>query len=496
MNKPEAASKKRICENCVGESFLKELINTKGTDAICSYCEEKSKTITIDELANLIEEAFENHFKRTPTEPDDFEAAMNNDRESSYRWRRKGSEVVWAIANAADIKEEAAKDVLLVLEDRHSDFEKAKMGEEAEFDRDSHYEEINPGCEEFSQKWNEFENGLKTEARFFSLSAKVTLDEIFAGLLNLWTTEGRYVVANAGPKAGIKFLYRARVFAGDDEGLQEALKYPWKHLGPPPMRSANAGRMNARGISVFYGAMDAATALAEVRPPVGSQVVIAKFILERPLKLLDVEALKSVATAGSIFDPNYLARIQRANFLRILSNRISRPVMPNEEAFEYLATQAVADYLATEANLDGIIFPSVQVGHTASNVVLFHRSSRVEGIELQKGTEISIDLEQHDDDDDAPDYHVWEVVFPPPATAQKEPSPLDFDILTPFHEPLDSRPPSLKIDLDSVTVHDIKAVKFSAKEYPVDRLHAVMPESEPPQAQKDLIPPPQTDIFE
>src|SRR5206468_12230096 len=128
---------------------------------------------------------------------------------------------------------------------------------------------------------------------------------------------------------------------------------------------------------------------------------------ERSLRLLDVEALRSVTTSGSIFDPKYIQQIQRANFLRILGGRISLPVMPNEEAFEYLSTQAVADYLATEAKLDGIIFPSVQLGHTSSNVVLFHHSSRVAEIELPAGAELTANLESRDPDGGSPDYRVW-----------------------------------------------------------------------------------------
>jgi hypothetical protein len=345
-------------------------------------------------------------------------------------------------------------------------------------------------------RWSEFEKGLKTEARFFSRSAQAALDEIFADLSNLKTSKGSPIVVVAGPEAEIKFLHRARVFAAEDEKLEEALQYPWKHLGPPSMLDASAGRMNARGISVFYGAIESETALAEVRPPVGSQVAIAKFTIERPLRLLDVEALKSVTTSGSIFDPKHIRQLERANFMEILSGRISRPVMPNEEAFEYLTTQAVADYLATEAKLDGIIFPSVQVGHAASNVVLFHHSSRVEEIQLPEGTDISIGMEQHDDEGVTPDYHVWEVVTPTPAaTKPSVPDPFDFGIIPMNHESFDARPPSLKIDLGSVTVHHITAVRFSADAYPVARHHTVMPESDASQAKKDLIPPPQTEFL-
>ncbi len=49
--------------------------------------------------------------------------------------------------------------------------------------------------------------------------------------------------------------------------------------------------MNAPGISVFYGALDEATCIAEARAPVGSHVVVAKFHLLRPVRLLDFDAL-------------------------------------------------------------------------------------------------------------------------------------------------------------------------------------------------------------
>ena len=38
-------------------------------------------------------------------------------------------------------------------------------------------------------------------------------------------------------------------------------------------------------------------------------------------------------------------------------------VIPDDEVFDYLSTQAIADYLASQTgiNYDGIIYPSVQV---------------------------------------------------------------------------------------------------------------------------------------
>jgi hypothetical protein len=121
-----------------------------------------------------------------------------------------------------------------------------------------------------------------------------------------------------------------------------------------------------------------AIALAEVRPPVGSQVAIARVTIIRPLRLLHLNALSEDHEAGSIFfDPACAGRLSRMMFLRSLCARISRPVMPDDQDMEYLPTQAIADYLATEgrAPLDGILFPSVQAGGEGLNVVLFHKAS-------------------------------------------------------------------------------------------------------------------------
>lgn len=461
---------KRICSGCVGEPYLKKLIQTKGAQDFCSYCDEESPTFFIEEVADQIERAFEDHYERTSTEPDGFEYAMSRDPDFDYEWEREGQHVVWAIYDAADVSEEIATDIQAVLQDRHYDRHSVEVGEEYPFSSDSHYTEKHAGHGEFLMLWNDFENDLKTKTRFFSRFAKSILDQIFAGVSDLRTIEGAPVVVTAGPETSITMLYRARVFAGEADKLKEALKVPWKHLGSPPADAANAGRMNARGIAVFYGARDEKTALSEVRPPVGSKVALARFDILRPLRILDLSALKSVAASGSIFDPGTIQRMQHANFLEELSHLMSRPVMPHEEVSEYLPTQAVADYLANEIQLDGIIFPSVQTGQESSNVVLFHGAARVEEVELPEGTEVDAHLEMTDSDGVHPDYWVWEKV-PPPAQQKADPhllllGPLDFP---PFDETSDTRAPALRIDNKSIQIHHVKAVAFSTDPHPVHR---------------------------
>lgn len=253
--------------------------------------------------------------------------------------------------------------------------------------------------------------------------------------------------------------------------------------------------MNAHGISVFYGAFDQDVALAEVRPPVGSQAVVGKFALMRDVRILDVTALQSLFVEGSTFDPNYADRLSLAKFMGRLSDRITIPVMPDDEPTEYLITQMIADYLARRPTpgLDGIMFKSVQRPADdvepkedgsetpvpdLRNVVLFHHASRVEELELPEGTELSVNKYWSTEDGDEPDYTVYEEV-PPEPEAIDDAKPADdfgldhFAALRPhalvFDPSADGREPHLRIAKDSLVVRHVKGVSFSTDDFDVRR---------------------------
>ena len=250
---------------------------------------------------------------------------------------------------------------------------------------------------------------------------------------------------------------------------------PDVHIGTPPGKLSNAGRMNAKGISVFYGASKSQVALAEVRPPVGSKVVVARFDIVRPLRLLDLTALAHARDGGSIFDPTLKVRLERVAFLQSLGERMTRPVMPDDEAFDYLITQAIADFLGSEnePRLDGIIFASAQV-KSGSNVVLLHAASRVEAMPLPRGTRVSGNTASYGEDSSVPDYQVWEEV---PASATREPVGFDDPMLAdnwPTWElDEDAREPALRVDLGSTVVHHIEYVQVRSSPFSVHRRRLV-----------------------
>jgi hypothetical protein len=74
--------------------------------------------------------------------------------------------------------------------------------------------------------------------------------------------------------------------------------------------------------------------------------------------------------------------------------------------------KAIADFLSTEAHppLDGILHPSVQHGDGKSNVVLFHKSARVEEMIIPAGTEISARLGYDTEEGMEAEYYVTERV--------------------------------------------------------------------------------------
>ena len=236
------------------------------------------------------------------------------------------------------------------------------------------------------------------------------------------------------------------------------------------MIDAAAGRMNARGISVFYGANEPAVAIAEVRPPVGSQVAVARFDIIRSLRLLDLTALSSVREGGSIFDFGLAERLERATFLRSLTDRIARPVMPDDEAFDYLITQAIADFLATENDplLDGIVFPSVQAADNALNIVLFHKAARVKAIEIPDGTEIKATTGMTTEEGWEPWYSVSERVPANVEEKKEDEFPIFHLGMLPRYDS-DVREATLQVDLISIKVHAIQKVKFDTVEHEVHR---------------------------
>lgn len=472
MNAPDdiPTSKRPVCDDCIGEEYLADLITRTGVQAGCYYCSNDGQTITIEQLSEHVERALDQHYVRTASEPEGYEYYLQRE---TGNWDRSGEPVTDVITQVLDADEAIAEDVREVLDEKTSDWDSLTCGEEQPFSDETHYAETTSVDHAYiSEAYQQFETMVIEQARYFSPENRRFLGSLFGQLEGLRTHDGRPVLVGAGPGLPIASFFRARVFQ-DDTPLKRALAAPDQELGPPPPRLGRAGRLNAAGVSLFYGADTAEVALAEVRPPVGSRVLMARFELLRPVRLLDIDALKSLLVEGSLFDPEHLGRLKHAAFLKSFSRRFTQPVMPDHEAFEYIPTQAVADYLANELDpvLDGILYASPQSALAGKNVALFHRSSRVERRITPEGMTTTVWFGHQTEDDYEIDYTVFEEV-PAPVAPAPAPPPMvrlpNFMWDDPPTDP-DARAPALRIALDSIEVRHIEAVTLCGEPHKVSR---------------------------
>ena len=468
---------KHICYTCIGDQFLADEVREQGVISLCSYCGETREAITLEYLADGTHDVLREHFHLTPGYPDEtYEYFLYSEGE----WERRGDPVDLMIAEIAGLDEKPTNDLASLLSDRHS-YQAAKDGEENRYGPEAMYEERGPFDLGFRLTWSEFRREVQSRSRFFSAGVEEMLAESFGEFTALKAPGNKSVIREMSPQDQNHFVWRGRIAQSSQE-LKAILKSPVQELGPPPSKLAKAGRMNAQGISVFYGATKQSSCVAELRPLVGSSIVIGRFELLRSARLLDLGALSEVYVNSSYFDPEYAVHKARTAFLRYLVSEISRPVLPEDEPLEYLPTQVVAEYLAqiAEPHFDGIIYPSSQTGGSGENVVLFNHSSRVEPYALPAGSSVDVDIpikNQLDEDDDFYDG-IW-VSETVPSDINEEVPPTEDGVTRRrtvrafrdylLEEPEDDRNPTLRLDTENVEVLDINAATYNSTKRSVIR---------------------------
>lgn len=192
--------KKRICHGCVGETYLTAKISKKGARAVCDYCENSRRTISINMMSDFVDAAFQQHYRRSRMEMDGYEWALHKDPGSTFEFEPDGDPIDMAIMNAAEICGEAATDIQGVLEERYSDFESAQLGETTDYDNSLYYHELLPSDRARQEDWVAVERSLKSESRFLSRKAADLLKKVFSGISNLQTHTGASLITEAGPE--------------------------------------------------------------------------------------------------------------------------------------------------------------------------------------------------------------------------------------------------------------------------------------------------------
>ena len=123
---------KHICHCYIDETYRASEIRTSGDEAECDCCGRSTPSVGIDELAERIEAAFPEHYRRIRDQPESWQERLMADRESHYDWNREGIPVNEAMQEAAGIDEELAADVLEILEEKYAPYpDKDNIGVES-----------------------------------------------------------------------------------------------------------------------------------------------------------------------------------------------------------------------------------------------------------------------------------------------------------------------------------------------------------------------------
>ncbi len=352
-----------ICSDCIQDVHLKEIATKEGEPLICSVCmDDKRDCLGVEQLASLLEPVMRSHFSIG-------KEVQRLDTDDKLVWDQEGDDLSWVVQEVLGQYVEFERELIHAI--IKLDDYRPQDGEDPFWEDTANYVPTN-AYDQFRAKWDGALEELKSRQRFFSQSAKELFSDLFNEVDTLVISDNGVIVPVVRSLETGTVLHRSRL-CRSNEWLKDFYRDPFTQVGPPPQISARAGRMNADGIVVFYGAIEQETCLAELRPPLGGFVVAISVRTAKPLRILDFIRLDKARdyTALSYFQPTFDAELAKRRFLRRLHTLVSRQITPGHET-DYLITQTMAEYLThlAEPPFNGVIFSSPQA-KGGQNIVLF-----------------------------------------------------------------------------------------------------------------------------
>jgi hypothetical protein len=176
------------------------------------------------------------------------------------------------------------------------------------------------------------------------------------------TAGQRYWRAQPGCELSVRRL------KDSDTTIQQDLPHPTERM-KPIVNWNQEGRANPRGRAYIYVATNADTALAEIRPWIGSDNTCAEFEIQRNLRLVNCalhhgDPLDLFGVHGVTRDEGRWAAIDAA---------FATPVDSGSPGGRYVPTQILAE-LFRQDGFDGVLYKS-RLNETGFNVVLFDPSA-------------------------------------------------------------------------------------------------------------------------
>ncbi|HEV2379950.1 MAG TPA: HEPN-associated N-terminal domain-containing protein [Terriglobia bacterium] len=341
-------SHKTICFRCVSDPYLREEVKSRANKSECDFCNRRSRqtpnAIPFNDFMRVVAGAIFQYYSHVEEDTMAWDSEDQTYVGSTYStWEL----VRYNLAPATN--EDALREII------------DSLGEHTWCDKSPY---SLSDSERYQYSWEEFCKTVKHETHYFFNSPKevevhsdkIPVPQMLDALQDLINETG---LVRSLPSETALFRVRAHCRA-------EACD-TWQSLGSPPPDAAVSSRMSAAGISMFYAALDMATAKAEMTisllPKDGKILTGAKWVNTQPFTVLDLTNLPQ--------PPSFYARVrydrEQMLFLRHFVETITQPIAHDgKHHIEYVPTQILTEYFRykyrTHDNfrLDGIMYPSAQ----------------------------------------------------------------------------------------------------------------------------------------
>ena len=344
---------KRACKNCIGEPYLYQSLRQEwGTVTECSYCHERRKTLPVSRIAEKVREGLETEYAPYEREPSAVARA---------RCHMPGDNLQHLLAYLYPSGNLLWEDLSGFIDEGHP---------RTWYRRDQQYfgDHKNPSVE-----WNRFCHMVQYETRYvFFRQDGDSGDQERTDILDFLGDAVTELDLIKSIPEGCRF-YRGRAHARHQ-------RYSLEDLTAPPPRAAKVNRMSAEGISLFYGASDARTALAEIYNYKYEYATVVQFCNAEPLNLLDLS--NDRISLPSLFDEKNRYKRKYANFFREFVHTITTPI-DSLPGIEYVPTQILTEYFRYVYTygcfLNGLIYTSSKNPKGKCYVLFYNHDQCVKG---------------------------------------------------------------------------------------------------------------------
>jgi len=211
-------------------------------------------------------------------------------------------------------------------------------------------------------------DGFSTHLKSNGKSIVAPEDADFSETPQSWILEAilKYGKTEQIEPADKRTFYRARL-GGEIDHSKQLVPWPREKTSAPPPHKTKIGRANPKGVAFLYASTNSKTAVAEVRPEIGSHVTVQPVTVKQPLRLVDLR--EELVIEDPIGDKELHERVAAYSMLNSLRSDLSRLVPSAKSDVEYLPSQFLTEVIRG-GGYDGIWFPSSQ-SSSGGNIVIF-----------------------------------------------------------------------------------------------------------------------------